>query len=305
MTIKEMQYIIEIAKCKNFTKAAESLYISQPALSQAIIRLEKDIGIQIFTRRKNSVELTPEGTAIYNKACQVFNEYNEFCQLIEKISKDKKTAVSLGITPYYSSFYLPMITSHLKKTHPEIKLDIVEDVAKTLRTMILHEHIDLGIFVERSDDKDIVYDLLYREEIFLAVPSDYMLRSIDITKPVDISLFRDAPFVLMKNKNTFNELCQKICADAGFTPKVVYNFSNWETACAMIAQGAGIGFLPRISIFSLPKKNTPIFLKINTKHNTRNFSVARLASRPVTNQMRAVINSLVGLFSSFDPNSLD
>jgi DNA-binding transcriptional LysR family regulator len=92
--------------------------------------------------------------------------------------------VSLGITPYYSSFYLPMITSHLKKTHPGIKLDIVEDIAETLITMILHEHIDLGVFVEQSDDKDIAYNFLYREEIVLAVPSDYMLHGIDSITPL-------------------------------------------------------------------------------------------------------------------------
>lgn len=97
---------------------------------------------------------------------------------------------------------------------------------------------------------------------------------------------------------------KKIFTDAGFLPDVVYNFSNWETACAMIAQGAGIGFLPRISISPLSKKN-PIYLRINTVHKTRNFSVAHLSTRPLTDPIKTVINSLVALFNSFDLNSLD
>jgi LysR family hydrogen peroxide-inducible transcriptional activator len=298
-----MQYILEVAGCGNFTRASKNLFISQPALSRSIIQLENSIGIRIFNRIKNLVELTPEGAAICAKARQLIVQYNDFNQMLEKIAKEKLTAVSLGITPYYSNFYLPMITCHIKKTHPDIVLSIVEDEAKNLREMIRHHQLDLGVFVESPDSDDITYDLLYREKVFLAVPRNYPLEGIDITKPVNLRLFKDTPFILMKNKNTFNELCNKICDNAGFEPIAAYRLSNWETACAMIAQGAGVGFLPRISLCSM-SKNTPVCLDIDTKYNSRNFSVAHSSIWPYTHQMKVVVNALVSLFQSFDPNSL-
>ena len=172
MSEMDLEYIRTILKYGSITAASKKIYISQSALSQHIIRIEKKLGVEIFNRDFKPIKLTEAGE-IYKKSLEDIEKLKEDTLLkIEEINKLKIGEISVGSTDYQTYFFLSKILKDFHNDYPGIKIKLVEAKTDQLNVFALNGICDFSITYETDRFDDLESINLYREDVFLALSKD-------------------------------------------------------------------------------------------------------------------------------------
>ena len=177
MNDRELLYVKTIADKKNISKAAERLYIAQPSLSQALQKIEKNVGTPLFLRNANGMELTYAGEMYYKTATEILNIYNDFINEVTYINDLKKGRITFGTTNSMGTFLLPVLLPKFKERFPNIEVYIKEENSTNLEKEIIAGTIDFALMHKHPllDEKSIEYDNLYTDPFILVTPCNNAL----------------------------------------------------------------------------------------------------------------------------------
>ena len=174
MIFNNYTYFLTIVKCKNISKAANELFISQPALSGYIKRLEIKLGVKLFEHSSNHLKLTYTGERyLYyvNKYILLNKEIqNEFSD----VKSNERGKVMIGISPWRSSYMLPIILPHFKQKHPHIEIKAIETVDNELCVLVDHNEVDFSIKCFSSSSSQFHQEIIMNERILLAINNIYL-----------------------------------------------------------------------------------------------------------------------------------
>ena len=246
MNLKKLNYIITIAELQSISKAASSLYISQPSLSQMVSSLEQDLGIQIFNRNTTPISLTYAGEKYIETAKEILrlsdNMKKEFCD----ISEMKKGKITIGIPELRGSFILPIILPDFHKKYPGIEIKIIEGNGDFLEDCLIKGKIDLVFTSFPTNDKRIKCELLYEEKVMLAakkgaLDSNYLLDNT--SNIIDINKLDNINFILTKRGHRIRDLIDELFEQYDFKPKIFTETSNTATAFRLATCGLGVCFV--------------------------------------------------------------
>lgn len=269
MQLNDIRYAIAVAECKSFSKAASKLFITQPALSQSIKRFENELGVRLFVRELNNVYPTEAGKLLINKGRQII-------ALVDELSVNLKlygspNTLRIGISTFYSKYYLPKIVPVFKERHPDIAVSITEDISIKLEYMLADNQLDLCMVPFPLSNESFSYTILKNEEIYLALPQNHSYNINRTTAdPVNLLDFEHDKWIFLNKSQRFTVMGYALFESAGFTPDIIFESMNWDTVHSMIDIGEGIGFVPDTVIDTyLNKRHRPIYYHINDKHNHR------------------------------------
>lgn len=256
MNIRSFQYFITISEKPTLSAAADALYISQPALSQQIRKIEEEVGAQLFIRKGHTMTLTPAGEAFLLCSRRILQFYEAMQREVKMLSVAEKDTVHMGISPFYSQHYLPKILPPFLQKYPHINVDIVEENSVNLENKLLKGELDFCALPLYPKNELLEYETIYHEKILLAVPRDHPINSsypadalISRTYPsIDLALMKNEPFIGLKKIQKFSAIGLRLCEEAGFVPRTICETMNWETVHLMITSGLGVGFVPEILI---------------------------------------------------------
>lgn len=259
MNIRSFQYFITISEKPTLSAAAESLYISQPALSQQIRKIEEEVGAELFIRKGHSMSLTPAGEAFLLCSQRILQFYEAMLREVKMLSVTEKDTVHMGISPFYSQHYLPKILPPFLQQHSQINVDIVEENSVNLEKKLLKGELDFCALPLYPKNELLEYETIYHEKILLAVPKNHPINSgypmdafVNKNYPsIDLALMKNEPFIGLKKIQKFSAIGLRLCEEAGFVPRTICETMNWETVHLMIASGLGVGFIPEIMIGSI------------------------------------------------------
>ncbi len=255
------EYVYEVYKERSFSKAARNLYISQPALSVTIKRIESRIGAPIFDRSTNPICLTECGQKYIEVVKQMMDLQNGFVNYLHDL-KDLKTGyLNVGGSNLFTSCILPPIIAEFTRRFPTVEVNVVEANTPLLNQKLMNGSLDLVVdnFVFDSETHT---STLYRvENLLLAVPSsfeinnkitDYQLTTQDVLSkrfldadisPVPFDMFADQPFIMLKPGNDTRDRALELFAKYQFRPNVVLNLDQLMTAYNVSCSGMGISFV--------------------------------------------------------------
>lgn len=146
MNDRHIKHFIELAKCLNFTKAAQNLYIAQPALSRSIANMEKELGLILFIRNRKNVRLTSAGIVMMKGYQQLLKDHDILLDKATKVGKDESGALTIGIIECQNTdFYLPKIVDFFCENHPRIQIELFYDSFKALRQKLENGEADIVI----------------------------------------------------------------------------------------------------------------------------------------------------------------
>ncbi|UJF36122.1 LysR family transcriptional regulator [Paenibacillus hexagrammi] len=242
MELRQLQYAIQIATERNFSRAAEKLHIAQPSLSQQLSKLEKEIGVLLFQRSTNSVELTHAGALFVEKSQKILDMVEQLKKEMEDISQMKKGRLVIGSMPITGSTTLPFVVPVFQAAYPEIEISLVEETSSNLETLTMNGQTDISLLSLPLREEALVYETLLEEEIVLAVPPHHPLA--EAASPIQIEDLMKESFIALKKGQGFRQLTLNLCQQAGFTPNIVFESSNIETVQSLVAAGMGIAFVP-------------------------------------------------------------
>lgn len=259
----QIQYFMELCKTLSFTKAAQNLYVSQPAISKQIILLEKELGFQLFERTNKSVSLTPVGKLFYEFFQRTINDYEKTIKNAQKIIDEKNTYVVIGFLEGWDmSKYLPYITKALFSSYPNISIEFVSYNYKDLSSKLESKEIDLAISL--SPNFEDLPNIKIKE--ITTIPSLLFFSSFHpLANKINLSFndFKDETFFVFsdKSKITSRDIVIKICNSYGFTPKISV-VPNIESMILNVKNGLGV------AIFDdwIQYKHNPVLKYIQTNH---------------------------------------
>lgn len=224
MDLKQLEYIVEIAKEKNITHAAEKLFISQSALNQQLLKLEKELGTQLFHRSRTDWRLTEVGEIYVENAKKILeiqkNTYNQIYDCIEQ----HKRKLTIGLTAGRGIELFTSIFSEFQELYPNVIVEPKELSVYEQQKKIEKGELDLGFMTlsneQRTKDNYIV---LYSEEMVLITSKKHpFVNSKSAEEPVNLFDLKKEPFVFMNKRSTNRDVIDEIFKNAGFEPKILF-----------------------------------------------------------------------------------
>ncbi|MFB9275211.1 LysR family transcriptional regulator [Cohnella cellulosilytica] len=291
MEFRQLHYAIQIANERNFSRAAEKLHIAQPSLSQQLSKLEKELGVLLFKRSTNSVELTHAGDVFVKKAQQIIDMTDQLRREMEDIADMRKGRLVVGSLPMTGAHVLPHVLPAFREAYPNIEIVLIEETTRQLEQLTASGGTDVSLLSLPLVEPSLAYLPVIEEGICLAVPPDHPLAQPQYRdKEISVALLKDEPFVLLKKGQGFRLIAHDLCAAAGFDPRVVFESANIDTVQALVAAGMGVAFLPKMVTRSDWQGPAPVYLKLEGSP-TRTLVIAYRKGRYLSNAAEAFIST--------------
>ncbi len=275
MNDKELLYIKTIADTQSISKAAEELFIAQPSLSQALQRIERELGTHLFIREPRGMKLTYAGEKYYLMAKEILDIYSDFKSEITHINELKAGRLVIGIARYMGMNILPNILPKFNKNYPNIEIIIREENTRVLENLVLGGNVDFALtHVHKKEmNEKINYEILKEDEFLLVTPKAYLkdsdkIKVKDGKSYVDLRDLEGEKFILLDINKGIRKVQDRTIKSYGISPDVVFTTKNFETAKRLAANGMGITIIPKdyLNIFS-QDKNYDSFNLSGTEEN--------------------------------------
>lgn len=175
MDIRQLQYLIEVARFGSFTKAADALYITQPAISKAIKAMEEELGVILFDRLGKRVELTDAGQIIAGQAQQIVASFHSLTSELDDLRNLKKGHIRIGLPPMVGASFFPTVIGQFHKKYPDITIQLYEDGAKKVEQEVASGTLEVGVVVLPTTQEGLSSFPFVEEKLNLVVHPSHPL----------------------------------------------------------------------------------------------------------------------------------
>lgn len=249
MNIKQLQYMLAINEEGSLNKAAVKMYISQPALSQQLMKLEHELGETLFDRTITPLRPTDAGREFLKVAQRILLEYREGLQVITDVKSLARGEIVLGIPRNRGLQALPYVLPPFRKLYPGIRFTLNENKATDLEVMLEKGTLDLAFMISDPMRPEFEFIPLFEEKIFMAVPDspEYAVPPSLSGGPyplVDCSVCAGKPFIAMKPGNRLRVVFEQHMRQYG--PEVVLETDSIDVAHRMAAAGFGMTIITQL-----------------------------------------------------------
>ena len=271
MSEMDLEYIRAILKYGSITAASKKIYISQSALSQHIIRIEKKLGVEIFNRDFKPIKLTEAGI-IYKKSLEDIEKLKENTLLkIEEINKLKIGELSIGSTDYQTYFFLSKVLKDFNEDYPGIKINLLEAKTNQLNTFALNGLCDFSITYETDRFDDMESINLYREDVYLAMSKENKLKN-DLSgkgkiKTISAKKLAGQNIIRMKKGQNLILQYQELDEFTDNSLNTVFETDSIFIAEKCVRENMGLAILPQSMLKE--KKNDLIYFKLKEGLSSR------------------------------------
>jgi LysR family hydrogen peroxide-inducible transcriptional activator len=275
MELRQIRYFLAVAKHRHFTRASAELNIVQPALSQQIRRLERELGSDLFDRRGGHVELTMAGRTFLEGAARVIVEVDLALAAMRQFSDASTGRVAIGAlrTLAYAAIDFPSLLTDFSAQYPGVQVMFVEDVTSNLVTELRNGHLDVALVDAGliDDASDLIIDPITVEDNVLLVGPDHRLAGRESCSLEDLA---GEAFVRLGPESEARMRLVKLAEVLGFRPNFAFMASNLDLARTLVSRGLGVYFThPWVT----EREGPPVWaLKLVPSAMETHISIARL-----------------------------
>ena len=244
MTLSELRFIVALAHEKNFRKAAERSFVSQPALSLGIKKIEQELNISIFERSVGAggdVKITPTGQKIIDQAVIVLEEAAKIKDLSANGDKQLDLPFKLGLIYSIAPYLLPLIIPELRKKAPQMPLEINENITKNLETALKQGSIDAAVIALPFDIPGVATEILYDESFVVIAP---LVHRWDVNNTIKAKDLAQEKVLLLDRTHCFSNQVLEACPGIHENSQI-FAGNSLETIRNMVASNLGVSVLPK------------------------------------------------------------
>lgn len=240
MTLSELRFVVAVAKERNFRRASEKCFVSQPALSLAIKKLEDDLGVMIFERSRTDISPTPIGEKIIEQAIKALEEVNHIRQIAKQGNNQLSGVFRLGLIYSVGPYLLPELIPILRSSAPEMPLEIEENLTAQLETQLKNGVIDAAVIALPFDVPGINTMPLYDEKYVVMVPKGHPWAD---RASIGADELADENVLLLNSGHCYSHQVLQACPDLSRKGQVLQG-NSLETIRNMVASNLGVTVLP-------------------------------------------------------------
>lgn len=248
MTITQLEYIIALDSYRNFAKAAEKCFVTQPTLSMQIKKLEEELNVTLFDRNKKPVAPTEVGAKVIEQARQSLQSIKKIEEVIQHHADDLSGTLRIGIIPTLSPYLLPRLLPSLLEKYPKLDLVLEELLSEQIVEKLHKDLLDVGIWVANKNGHYLIHIPLFYEEFLIYFPDDHPYQEASVAlSELDLN-----KMWLLKEGHCFRDQVEKLCGNiAGNTQHIDFMSGSLETLKKIVDQKYGYTLLPELAIYDL------------------------------------------------------
>jgi len=283
MNIRQLECLRELVNRGGFTRAAETLGISQPALSIQIRKLEEEADLALIDRNSKPIVLSSEGEIFFDLATEVLDRMDALKDLSVSLSDKIAGTLRIGVIPTLAPYLIPIFIEELNKSHPDLELVVEEQITESIIQHVKSGHFDAGIIATPISSKGLYFKSLFFERFFLYISEKHSLYSLEEIALEETNM--DEVWYL-KEGNCFSNQVNSICMKAGM-PNAGSNLSYFsnsiESLRRIVEQKKGLTFIPELATIEVPVEFEEMIKPIKGMNPHREIS---LVSKPNTSRKK-------------------
>jgi DNA-binding transcriptional LysR family regulator len=238
--LAEIEAFLTVAERRSVSKAAEVLYVTQPALTTRIKKLERDLGVELFVRTPRGMRLTAEGRAFRGHAQRAVQELAQGRELLRELREGRVGELLLGAAPAISTYVLPLVLRRFQASFPNVHLIVRTGHSEEILEMVLREQVQVGL-VRELPHPATTSRRLYEDEIVLVVHPAHRFAA---ERSIAVEELAGERLILFDRTSSYFVLTSAFFRDAGVVPRGVMELDNVDATKKMVEQDLGIAFLP-------------------------------------------------------------
>ncbi len=272
MTITQLKYVLAVAEYRNFTAASEQCFVTQPTLSMQIQKLEEELDVLIFNRKKKPIELTPIGLKIIDQAKVIIDESNRINDIVDQQKGFVGGEFKLGVIPTIMPSLLPLFLKTFLKKYPKINLIIEELTTEDIIKKLSDGYLDAGIAATPLEIESIKERVLYYEPFVGFLNEDHRLFSKDKLTVDDLDI---DDILLLEDGHCFKDNILNFCN--AYKKEIPNHFilesGSFETLIKLTKEGLGMTLLPYLNSLDLKETDKKYVKQFDTPSPSREVSL--------------------------------
>lgn len=237
MELRHLRYFVTLAEELNFTRAARKLNMAQPPLSQQIQQLERELGVQLFTRTNRRVQLTYPGQVFLAEARMALAQVENATRAARRADgRDGHLTVGAGVMPIHS--VLSKVLPLFRKEFPAVDFRLRELLPQEQSRMLREGLTDVAFVIPPFDQVDLTSEAVFSDPVVAVLPSDHELAK---KRSMDLHDLANERFVMPTRAwaPTYYDHLIMVCREAGFSPNIVHTATEFQTIFTLVAAGLG------------------------------------------------------------------
>lgn len=270
MNLRSLKVFKTVCESKSMTAAGEKLYMSQPAVSQTITKLEKEVGIKLFERIKNRLELTYGGKVLYKYSKKIIRLTDESEDMLHQIANLKAGKLRIGASMTIGTYILPDIINDFKKEYQELKMPLYINNTDNIVDNILNNDLDIAFVEGPFKEKEIKSEIFRKDELVVVSSPDYFSKKVGDLSLGDIA---GENFILREKGSGTRDLAIKKLEESQIDYKIKHVLNNFEAIKKAITANFGLSILPKISVREEVNRGELVILNIEELNIVRDFKI--------------------------------
>ena len=244
MLLNQITAFIETARRQSVSRAAEALFISQPALTARLKGLESDLGAELFVRGPRGMRLTDAGNAFLPYAVRALETLTDGRMQVNALERGGAGRLAIGAAPAVSTYVLPALLKRFSEGYPRVLVSVRTGHSEEILDLVLREQVSLGL-VRALQHPDIVSTPLYEDRLILVVEPGHPFASVGRIRMKDLA---EEQLIQFDRTSSYHDLTSALFVTAGVSPAGRMELDNIDAAKKMVEQGFGVALLPQTSV---------------------------------------------------------
>ncbi|PYS49755.1 MAG: LysR family transcriptional regulator [Acidobacteria bacterium] len=245
MELTQLEFFTTVVEEGSFSKAAERVYRTQPAVSIAIRRLEEEIGTKLFERSQKTPTLTEAGELVYDYAKRMLSLRDQALGALEELRSLKRGRVRIGANESTSLYLLPHLILDFRKQHPNVKVEIYRHTSEQLPREVLDRNIDFALLAYEPESSELASFPILRDELVLIMHPSHRLAKLD---SINIKELGKESFLAHNVKAASRQRVIEAFAQHHTPLNITLELATIETIKRFVQMKVGLAFVPRMCV---------------------------------------------------------
>jgi LysR family transcriptional regulator, transcription activator of glutamate synthase operon len=278
MELRQLRYLVALADEQSFTRAAEREHIAQPALSQQIQKLERELGLALVERTTRRVSITDAGHILVARARRVLTELESARQELDRVRGVQTGHVVVGAMNTMGPVDITRVIAEFHERHPRVELTVRETDSDALAEMLRVDALDLAFLsvTERVESHGLALQQILMEELVVVLPKDHPLAGRDQIRMAELAT---ADFISYLEGARLRELLVGAAHEAGFEPQIVLESNQSRRIRRLVGRGLGVAILPRSHAIGVGTNDAIAVARLTEPALARDITMAWRAGR--------------------------
>jgi DNA-binding transcriptional LysR family regulator len=298
LNFNQLRVFCQTARYLSCTKAAEKLYVTQPAVTAQVKLLEDSCNLKLFKKKGRRIFLTDEGKTLYDYAAKVFEYEKEIESVIEEMKELKRGVLRLGTTKAYARYFMPFLITSFREAYPHIKIHLDEGSSSDMIRSLLDLKNEVALISKAEDNRVIRFIPFSHEELVLITAPDHRLAR---RKSVLVRDLGEEPIIMKERGSGTRKLVNELFSKKGLNPNILMETSNTEFIKQLVQRGDGVSFVVREAVATELQEGKLTTVPIRGSKVYLDVSIAYLKDQHLSPPAQAFLDVLLNIAEGEEP----